>query len=867
MTHASHFDGWRSLNPLEREYTFFSSVHRTYSRLDYILVSHHCFLDVVDVRIGVRTWSDHAPVTMTIKSPLFRPRMGSWRFNTSLLLDPQFCQEVSTTIQNYFAENLTPEISETVVWEAHKAVLRGTIIAKASTIKKSRQNDISDIISHLRHLELEHATTASAAVYDQIHALRRDLQSKLTAETRLMALRARSFFAPRENKPGRLLARILRKRRALAYVPRIVTPQNTTTAHPAEILKVFGDFYQTLYAKPVEHPSPSLEDGLRTHLETKVISRLSEAQAEILGSPITIEEITLALKTSKNGKTPGPDGFPGEYFKEFAPVLNSHLVAALHAIREGAELPDSALMAHISVLPKPGRDPLLCDSYRPISLINADVKLLAKVLATRLQSHLPHLVGSDQVGFIPGRMARDATTRALAAIRVARGSATPLLLLSTDAEKAFDKVDWRYMFGILDEIGVGRGFLAWIKALYRNPTARVRVNGALSHPISIKRGTRQGCPLSPLLFALSLEPLLQSIRGNPDIVGVLGKTMTHKVAAYADDLLFFVTEPQISLPAILQELTDYGTRAGLTINARKSEMLDVSLTNLQAAWVRRSCPFRWCEGRMRYLGIWLTVDPSKLYELNFSALLASIKSDLVLWQTKYISWLGRVNVLKMSILPRILYVLQAMPMTLPLTFFATLRSVFTTFVWPRSRPRIRMDTLTLSKSGGGLALPDIRSYYYATHLTRVLDWANLTSDQMWRDLEEKVAGRPLWMLPWLLTDVGDLNLDRDSPVYTTLRIWHQIRVRFALSSAPSPLLPLEYNPDFEPGIRETLRSRLTLGARVSACSVLRDGAFMDLTAVPGDPSPTLLDQFNFHQVRHYLQRVPRNTSLTPAHAF
>uniref|UniRef100_A0A8C5PGL2 Endonuclease/exonuclease/phosphatase domain-containing protein n=1 Tax=Leptobrachium leishanense TaxID=445787 RepID=A0A8C5PGL2_9ANUR len=228
-------DSWRSLHPLEREYTFFSPVHRTYSRLDYLFVSHHCFSEVVDSRIGVRTWSDHAPVTLTVKSTLFRPRNGSWRFNTSLLSDPQFCREVSTAIQNYFTENLTPGFSRTMVWEAHKAVLRGVVIAKATALKKSRQSNISELLSQLRHLELDHATTASTTVYDQILALRRELQTTLNEETKHMALKAKSFFGLRENKPGRLLARILRKQRTLAYIPRVATSQTTTTAHPEEI--------------------------------------------------------------------------------------------------------------------------------------------------------------------------------------------------------------------------------------------------------------------------------------------------------------------------------------------------------------------------------------------------------------------------------------------------------------------------------------------------------------------------------------------------------------------------------------------------------------------------------------------------------
>ncbi|CAH2296163.1 Hypothetical predicted protein, partial [Pelobates cultripes] len=118
--------------------------------------------------------------------------------------------------------------------------------------------------------------------------------------------------------------------------------------------------------------------------------------ADQLDEPISMGELALAIKSMKPGRSPGPDGLPLKYYKSYAETLYPPLLAMFNAIREGHELPTQALMTHITIIPKEGKDREHCGSFRPISLINNDIKLLAKVLATRLQEHVPSLVHADQ---------------------------------------------------------------------------------------------------------------------------------------------------------------------------------------------------------------------------------------------------------------------------------------------------------------------------------------------------------------------------------------------------------------------------------------------------------------------------------------
>lgn len=137
-------------------------------------------------------------------------------------------------------------------------------------------------------------------------------------------------------------------------------------------------------------------------------------------------------------------------------------------------------------------------------------------------------------------------------------------------------MNWQFMTSILNHIGLGDTMLNWKNSVYTEPTAGVRANGVLSDSFTIKNGTRQGCPLSPLLFALSLEPFLCTVRSNPDISGVVVGDSQQKIAAYADDMLFALTNPVISLPNLLQEFWTYGSLSNMKINFDKVSLHNYS---------------------------------------------------------------------------------------------------------------------------------------------------------------------------------------------------------------------------------------------------------------------------------------------------
>uniref|UniRef100_A0A8C5LT01 Reverse transcriptase domain-containing protein n=1 Tax=Leptobrachium leishanense TaxID=445787 RepID=A0A8C5LT01_9ANUR len=855
-------DVWRAFHADDRDYSFYSHVHTSYSRLDYFFVQQRHILLTEEVSIMAQTWSDHCPLLATLSSPLFRPSERQWRLNTSLLADPLLVADINTCLTTYFEENNTPDVAAPTIWEAHKAVIRGVLISRATARKRARTDRIQGLLTGIRDLELQHHTSALTSDYEQLLAKRLELNGLLNDDVRFAAQKAKCRFALLENKPGRLLARILRKRQSATYISRLKLPDGNLTSRPDLILDEFQRFYSNLYDLDRSSNLEPSREAIETYLTDKTTGTLALTMASRLDDPITGEEVASVLKGLKNGKSPGPDGLPAEYYRTFTPTLMPHLLALFADLRDGNKFHPHALAATVTVICKPGKDGADVRSYRPISLLNSDLKILAKILAVRLAPLMPSLIHSDQVGFVPGREARDATTRAIGAIGLARHRQKGLLLLSTDAEKAFDRVRWNFMFTVLRRIGVGDSFMSWLRAMYDHPTARVRANGVLSAPFNIHNGTRQGCPLSPLLFAMTLEPLLDAIRRNVAIRGIQGSELTHKVSAYADDLLFFITEPETTLPAITKELEAYGKLSGFKINRDKSEFLNVSLEQPDLDAVNRTYPFRQCVHKMKYLGVWLAPSAKQMLDFNFTNILTTFRADMSDWNSRMISWMGRIAAIKMNLLPRLLYLFGALPILVPLSFFTALRTALLQFIWPKGRPRISFAILSRPKMRGGLALPDPRRYYQASHLLRLVDWSLMNPDKQWLDLELALAGRPLWTLPWLPPHpIRARGADPD-PVSVTLSMWHTLKLRHGLSTAISPLLPLVHNPAFEVGMRMSLRSRLTSGSRLRALDLPADGNLevLPLTSPMGPLS--VLDEFNYFQLKSYLRSLNCGYSLS-----
>jgi exonuclease III len=340
----------------------------------------------------------------------------------------------------------------------------------------------------------------------------------------------------------------------------------------SKVQEMTSAFFQNLYEAEKEvDPSDILN---------LITERVDGSMNDQLTKPFTSTEIGDALFQIGPLKAPGPDGLPGRFFQRNWGVLREDVVRGVQEFFAKGELPEGINDTMLVLIPK-GNDPQSLKDYRPISLCNVIYKVISKCLVNRLRPILDEIISETQSAFIPGRLITDNAIIAFECFHKIQHCKNPrdnYCAYKLDLAKAYDRVDWGFLKGVLRKFGFCNKWVEWVMQCVSSVRYSVKCNGELLEPFSPKRGLRQGDPLSPYLFLFIADGLVHLLRkemveNTLSPIKIARNSPGISNLLFADDsLIFFKAEPR-QAETIKRVLTKFQKCTGQLLSPSKCSLL------------------------------------------------------------------------------------------------------------------------------------------------------------------------------------------------------------------------------------------------------------------------------------------------------
>ena len=207
------------------------------------------------------------------------------------------------------------------------------------------------------------------------------------------------------------------------------------------------------------------------------IRKLSEEQKQSCEGEISLEEFKSILESFQKNKSPGNDGIPIAFYKTCWNLISDSFIECVNESFKFGEMSCTQRKAVITLIEKQGKDRTLMENWRPISLINVDAKIISKVIAARVKDVLPNIIHHNQTGNVKDRYIGETVRSIFDIMEFTDNENIPGILIFIDFRKAFDNLEWHYLFSCLKAFNFGPDFINWVRTFYQNIQSCVINNG------------------------------------------------------------------------------------------------------------------------------------------------------------------------------------------------------------------------------------------------------------------------------------------------------------------------------------------------------------------------------------------------------
>ena len=449
------------------------------------------------------------------------------------------------------------------------------------------------------------------------------------------------------------------------------------------------------------------------NISRKVLPRLTEEEKMSCEGKLSYKECFEALQGMKHNKSPGYDGLTVEFYKHFWTQIKTLVVKSLNEGFDIEMIASSQRKGIITLLHKGKnleRDNL--SNWRPITLLNVDYKIATRALAKRLQVIMTSIINSDQTGYVKGRYIGENVRLIEDVLRYTQKDEIPGVLLFLDFSKAFDSIDRNFLINLLKQFNFGHDFIKWIKTIYCNTSSCLVQNGIVSDFFTLEKGVRQGCPLSALLFVISIEILACKIRQCKEISGIKLPLQDYvknevKISMYADDITVFLTDVN-DIKCVLDILRKFSKVSGLKLNSTKTKAMWIG-SNKKCK--RRPVDLRWklypCNN-VKALGVnFSSTTPLNEVHQNWDSKVDKINNIIKVWKMRNLTMVGKILITKSLLSSQLTYISSVL--TLPEHVIKDINKTLFQFVWGGSE-KVKRKTIINSYECGGLKMLHLPSF-------------------------------------------------------------------------------------------------------------------------------------------------------------